>query len=69
MERVTLEITGMTCGHCVGAVSKALRGLGGVEVESIEVGTATLTFDPSRVSRAQLDAAVAEEGYQVVGAA
>ena len=69
MERVTLNITGMTCGHCVGAVSKALRGLEGVDVESVGVGSATLSFDPAKVTRARLDAAVADEGYTVVGTA
>lgn len=68
MERVTLKISGMTCGHCVGAVSKALRDVAGVEVESVGVGTATLSYDASVVTRAQLDDAVADEGYKVVSA-
>jgi len=69
MERVTLNISGMTCGHCVGAVSKALRGLEGVDVESVAVGTATLNYDESSVTRAQIDAAIADEGYKVMGVA
>ena len=65
MERVTLDIKGMSCGHCVGAVSKALRAVPGVEVENVDVGTATVRFDPAAVTRAQLSAAVAAEGYTV----
>ncbi len=66
MERMTLDISGMSCGHCVGAVSRALKGIAGVEVEAVAIGSATLQYDPARVSREQITDAVADEGYEAV---
>ena len=65
MEHMALAIEGMTCGHCVMAVKKALGELGGVEVESVEIGAAKVGYDAARVSREQLVEAVEEEGYTV----
>jgi copper chaperone len=66
MERSTLTIGGMSCGHCVKAVDGALRGVDGVEVESVEVGTARVAYDPARVQPERIAEAVREEGYDVV---
>ena len=63
MERVTLNINGMSCGHCVGAVSKALNGLAGVHVENVSVGSATVSYDPSTISVAQISEAIDDAGY------
>lgn len=65
MERTTLNITGMSCGHCVGAVTKALKAVEGAEVEHVTVGSATVAYDPARTSPDQLAAAVEDAGYEV----
>ncbi|MDE3244877.1 MAG: heavy-metal-associated domain-containing protein [Acidobacteriota bacterium] len=63
---ITMEIKGMTCGHCVHAVTEALRGVPGVE-DVLEVdlrtGKAQLqgAADPAALVRA-----VEGEGYQAV---
>jgi copper chaperone len=59
-----LKVTGMTCGHCEGAVTKALGAVSGVTrvVEvSRERGEAVVegAADPQA-----LVAAIKEEGYQ-----
>lgn len=58
-----LVVEGMTCGHCAGAVKKALEGVPGVMAArvSLEEGKAWVegTADPEVLS-----AAVAEEGYR-----
>ncbi|CAN5853188.1 hypothetical protein BH11PLA1_BH11PLA1_12400 [soil metagenome] len=41
-ESITLSIDGMTCGHCVNAVTKALSAVPGVQVRSVAVGTAQI---------------------------
>jgi copper chaperone len=41
MDELTLKITGMSCGHCVGQVTKALTRLDGVQVHSVKVGEAS----------------------------
>lgn len=38
----TLAIDGMTCGHCVQAVTKALSAVPGVKVRSVAVGSAVI---------------------------
>ena len=58
-----LVIEGMTCGHCVTAVEGALRGLPGVTVRDVSVGTADVAFDPERVSVSRILDAVNDEGY------
>lgn len=65
MERVTLAITGMTCGHCVAAVKEALAAVPGVgEVEvTLSPPRAVVSRDPSRTTVEMLTKATAEEGY------
>ncbi len=63
MERLNLTINGMSCGHCVNAVSGALQQLPGVEVEQVVIGQATLSYDPAKTSVDQIIEAVNDEGY------
>lgn len=65
MEKLKMNISGMTCGHCVGAVTQALKKLDGVEVESVQVGTAAVAYDPNRVSADQVGQAIEDAGYRV----
>ncbi|MFO8099955.1 MAG: heavy-metal-associated domain-containing protein [Salinibacter sp.] len=62
-QKNTLSIDGMHCDHCVDAVQDALEAIDGVTVESVAVGTATVTYDPSVVSHNQLAAALDDAGY------
>ncbi|HLV25008.1 MAG TPA: cation transporter [Gemmatimonadales bacterium] len=63
MSSTNLKIEGMSCGHCVSAVRKALEGLDGVTVENVAVGSATVSFDPAVASEEQIAGAVSEAGY------
>ncbi len=48
-----LAIDGMTCGHCVQAVTKTLSGVPGVTVKSVAVGSAVIeTVDGWATSKA-----------------
>ena len=69
MNRMTMNISGMTCGHCVGAVTKALESIEGVAVEQVTVGRATVSYDPTAVSPARIADALEQEGYSAVPAA
>jgi copper chaperone len=63
MEPLTLNISGMSCGHCVGRVSSALKNVAGVEVENVKVGSADVSYDPRVTSPAQIASAVQNAGY------
>ena len=69
MERLNLAIEGMSCGHCVNAVSGALQQLPGVRVEQVAIGSATVSYDPGTTSSDQIIDAVNDEGYTASRAA
>jgi copper ion binding protein len=64
MEKVTLKVDGMSCGHCVKAVEKALRSVDGVSLEQLAIGSATVSFDPTRTTLGALIDAVSDAGYE-----
>jgi copper chaperone len=64
MERITLKVDGMSCGHCVKAVEKAIAGVQGVTLEQVAIGSATIAFDPARTDVGTLIDAVADAGYE-----
>lgn len=61
-----MKIDGMSCGHCVSQVTKALRDLAGVEVENVTMGAATVAHDPITTSVARITQALEDQGYSVV---
>ena len=63
MSKLDLEIEGMSCGHCVAAVSDALRELPGVTVEAVRIGSAAVSYEPDRVSLDEILLAVEDAGY------
>jgi len=71
MERLRLEIDGMTCAHCVASVKRALSALLGVQVDAVSIGAASLSYDASVETADAIVKAVSEAGYpaRVGGAA
>jgi copper chaperone len=67
MQHATFEITGMSCGHCVKAVDKALQQTSGVTVEAVAIGTATVAYDPAQTDAQQIAQVIDDAGYSVVG--
>jgi len=67
VEQITLKVTGMTCQGCVRSVKTVLESVPGVTAAevSLEHSEASVAFDPTRASVAQLKAAVHEAGYEV----
>ena len=59
----SLEILGMSCGHCVKAVTMALQDLPGVDVKDVKVGQALIDADDHVVTTAELTAAIEEAGF------
>jgi len=69
MTRTTLKIDGMSCGHCVASVKKALDHLDGVTVQNVAVGTATVEYNPDVSSPEKIAEAVSDAGYAATPAA
>jgi copper ion binding protein len=69
MTTTTYTIKGMTCGHCVSAVSAELGRLPGVNDVQVDLGagTATVTSDQPLDPKAVREA-VDEAGYDLVTA-
>jgi len=63
MTTLELEIEGMSCGHCVAAVSEALGDLPGVQVNHVRMGAAEVSYNPDNVSPEQIVLAVEDAGY------
>jgi copper chaperone len=71
MTTTTIRVAGMTCGHCVSAVTEELTGLDGVQQVSVDLvagGTSTVSVTSAApLDAAAVRAAVDEAGYGVVG--
>jgi copper chaperone len=63
MVPLNLRIGGMTCGHCVSKVSKALTALPGVVVHTVEIGSASVSYEPAATSPEAVARAVEALGY------
>ena len=61
---LALSIEGMKCGRCVSWVHDVLKRLPGVEVNSVQVGSARLAHDASQVSEDAIIGALWEVGYK-----
>ena len=66
----TVNVSGMTCGHCVSSVSEELEALAGVEKIDVDLnsgGISTVTITSAgTLSTSEIGEAVAEAGYLVV---
>lgn len=66
MKTIELNIEGMTCGHCVMSVKKALAKVPGSSVLKAEIGTAVVAIDEALAGEQDLVDAVADAGYTVI---
>ncbi|OZV75539.1 copper-transporting ATPase [Micromonospora echinospora] len=69
MATKTYQVQGMTCGHCVSAVSSELGAVAGVTDVQVDLpsGQVTVTSD-APLETETVRAAVDEAGFELVGA-
>ncbi|MDD2553813.1 MAG: copper ion binding protein [Desulfotomaculaceae bacterium] len=67
MDKITLHVDGMSCGHCKAAVEKALKELDGIRGAEADIAakTVTVTYDAGRVGRDDISGAITDAGYEV----
>ena len=61
---LTLSVTGMTCEHCVKAITRAVRAVPGAGKVAVDLDHATVSIEGSPEPQA-VRAAIVEEGYSV----
>jgi copper chaperone len=61
-ERLTLAIDGMSCGHCVEAVTAALAAVPAVTVRSVAVGVAEIDIAAPDAGKTAIEA-IDEAGF------
>jgi copper chaperone len=66
MIQKTYTVTGMTCEHCVNAVSSELGGIAGVDDVDVELARGAVVVTGDGFTDEQVRAAVDEAGYAVV---
>lgn len=63
----TYSIKGMTCGHCVAAVTAEVGAVAGVDSVQVDLGSNSMTVSsPTPVDTEALRAAVDEAGYELI---
>lgn len=63
----TVKIKGMSCSHCVMAVTKALSGIEGVGNVKVDLAKGEATFEETRpVDRAVVAERIRKAGFDVV---
>lgn len=67
MQTKTLDVKGMTCGHCKMSVEGALNKLDGVSAVEVDLnsGKVEVTYDESKLSSENMKEAVEDQGYDV----
>lgn len=69
MEKTVLNVEGMSCEHCVKAVTDAANGLNGVAgaVVDLSAKTVTVEYDPAKCPLDKIKSEIEDQGYDVVG--
>ena len=67
MEHVILNVSGMSCGHCVKAVEGSVGELQGVNKVSVNLanGKVDVEFDGKLVSLEKIKETIDDQGYHV----
>ena len=68
MTEATYSVTGMTCDHCVRAVTAEVEKIAGVGSVTVDLGAGRVTLvSEEPVDPASVRAAVEEAGFEVTG--
>jgi len=65
MAETNIAIEGMSCQHCVLAVKKALGGVPGILESNVQIGSASITYDSSKIKKEDIEASIEKAGYRV----
>ncbi|WP_424767493.1 copper ion binding protein [Paenibacillus sp. sgz302251] len=66
MANTVLKVEGMTCGHCVSAVEKAVSKAGASGTVDLAAKSVAVEYDEAKVSIEAVKEAIEDQGYDVV---
>ncbi|WP_409291677.1 copper chaperone CopZ [Peribacillus sp. SCS-37] len=66
MEKATVKVTGMSCGHCVKAIEGGVGELAGVErvLVDLSAGEVAVEYNPEAVTLSEIKTAIDDQGYE-----
>jgi copper chaperone len=65
-DMATIQIKGMSCNHCVMAVTKALSGIDGISNVKVDLAKGEASFDEAKpVDRNVIRERIKKAGYEV----
>lgn len=66
-KELNLQVSGMSCQHCVKSVTESVMALDGVEKAdvSLEGASVAIAYDESKVSTGEIAEAIEDQGYEV----
>ncbi|WP_264737676.1 copper chaperone CopZ [Cytobacillus firmus] len=67
MEKMTLNVKGMSCGHCVNSIEGSVGKLSGVTAVKVNLdsGTVNVEFNPIQVTIDKIKETIDDQGYDV----
>ncbi|MFD0710345.1 copper ion binding protein [Paenibacillus sp. GCM10027626] len=65
MQNVQLKVEGMSCGHCVTSIEKALTELGASGKVDLASKKVAVQYDESKLSINAIKEAIEDQGYDV----
>ena len=65
MEKIAIDVQGMTCNGCVASVTRVLKAIPGVADAQVTLkpGRATVTYDPAQTDVGAMRSAIEDAGY------
>ncbi|MGG5253408.1 copper chaperone CopZ [Neobacillus sp. SM06] len=67
MEKITLNVQGMSCGHCVKSIEGSVGELKGVSTVKVhlENGTVDVEYNSNEVTVEKIKETIDDQGYEV----
>ncbi|MDF2958271.1 MAG: copper chaperone [Paenibacillus sp.] len=66
MTNVTLQVEGMSCGHCVNSIEGALKEIGAAGKVDLGSKTVAVSFDEIKITIEQVKETIEQQGYDIV---
>ena len=63
---ITFQVDDMSCGHCVAAITRAVKEADGAAQVQVDLGSHRVSIEPSEADAKALADAIREAGYTPV---